>query len=249
MTFQNPQHTLGNLQTQALSLMQNAGYPIQEEVLLEVDDNLPFMGYTSERNGKTLIVVSGWSLTSDMSMGLIIHELSHVYRTETNHPSHNFSLHNKVLQKVFEGKKAYPYQQEITHTIINNIQDLYADDISFAVYIKEAQKENLNEFFLGWVRPPLESITSIQDKWKSAELLLSAAFAQANLERHKVADTGGKIENAVKDFLSRTEAKQAQKFTFFKNMMVHFPEKATNDDFEKILTKYLTEFLKLAKSI
>ena len=133
------------LKNKALTHMLNAGYPIKEEVLLDVDDKLPFMGYTTERDGKTLIVIAGWSLKSDMSMGLIIHELSHVYRTETKHPSHNFSLHNKVLLKVLNNKKVYPYQQEIVHTIINNLQDLYADDISFAVYIKDSHKENLNE--------------------------------------------------------------------------------------------------------
>lgn len=235
------------LKKQALTLMASKGFPIKAEVLIEVDESLQIMGYTTERNGKTVIVVSGWSLSTEMSLGLVIHELSHVYRIETNHPSHNQVLHNMVLNKLFKDKKLYPYQLEILHNIINNIQDLYADDISFQVFINDSHQTNLNEFFLGWIRPPLQSISSLEDKWKNAELLLSASFAQANLERHDVNDSGDKIENAISNFLSHIDKHSAAKFIFFKNVMVHFPEKVTDEEFEKILTKYITEFLKLIK--
>src|SRR5690242_4061708 len=118
------------LRRHALALMAEKGFGIAEDVQISVDEKLPFMGYTTEKNGKTVIVIAGWSLKSDMSMGLIIHELSHVYRTQAGHPSHNTALHNQVLFEVLGKKRVYPYQQESLHNIINNLQDLYADDIS-----------------------------------------------------------------------------------------------------------------------
>lgn len=231
----------------ALELMAEFGYPIEEEVLFEVDEKLPFMGYTTERDGKTLIVVAGWSLATDMSMGLIIHELSHVYRIQSFHPSHNSSLHSQVLHDFFHDTPIPQYQHEILHTIINHLQDLYADDISFEVYITKTN-ENINEFFLGWIHTPLTGAETLEDKWKNAQLLLSAAFAQANLERHHVVDTGHKLEQAIANFLSKLDKKYVIKYEFFKTMMVHFPEKVTDEEFKKYLTKYIAEFLKLTEN-
>ena len=57
----------------ALSLMQSAGFPISEEISVAVDEKLPFMGYTTEKSGKPLIVVSKWALASEMLIGLLIH--------------------------------------------------------------------------------------------------------------------------------------------------------------------------------
>ncbi len=233
---------------QALILMSDGGFPITEKVSIAVDKKLPFMGYTAEKNGHPLIVISQWALSSDMLTGLLVHELSHVHRIQANHPSHNSSLHNKVIQKVFKGKKLFPYQENTIHNIINNIQDLYADDISFLVYIKKSHPKNLNEFFLGWIHNPIPNPLSQEDLWKNAELLLSTAFANANLKRHKVIDTGDKIKNATQTFLSKIDKKLNQKFDYFKNMMINLPENVTDIEFEKLLSDYIREFLKLTQS-
>jgi hypothetical protein len=225
--------------------MADAGYAITQPIIFEVDDKLPFMGYTTERENKTVIVVAQWALKTDMVMGLLIHELSHVYRTESQHPSHNFALHNQVLNHLFKNRHPADYQTEILHKIINNVQDLYADDISFAVYIKDAKKDSINEFFLGWVHPALPKITTVAHRWKSAELLLSAAFAKANLERHHIADKDDKITKAVNQFLFYTDPIQAKRFTEVKNMMVSFPETITDQAFGKLLTTYILTFLSL----
>jgi len=228
------------LQDKALALMMTAGYPILDEVLFEVDDELPIMGYTTDRFGKTVIVVSGWSLKTGMALGLIIHELSHVYRTQTFHPSHNFALQNRVIRKTFKEKTLPPTLEDSVHNVINNIQDLYADDIAFEAYIKKSFHDDLNKFFLGWVRPPTGNITT------DAENLISAAFAKANLERHEVEDTGKIIDKAVNKFLSNIEEKQAEKFGYFEDVMVNLPENVSDDEFDRLLTNYMTEFKKLA---
>ena len=231
------------LKKHALELMGKGGYPIKEDILLEADPKLPFMGYTTARNGKTVIVVAGWSLKTDMALGLIIHELSHVYRIETNHPSHNGSIHDFIVQKVLGTNMLLKYQADSLHAIINNLQDLYADDISFRVYIKEFKKVDLSDFFLGWIHTPITPPLTMQDKWKNAEMILSAAFAQANLQRHGVEDTNKKVATAINNFLHHFDKETAKKFIFFKNLMRDMPEKITEKAFETLLEKYIKGFL------
>ncbi|CAN5125404.1 hypothetical protein BH09PAT1_BH09PAT1_2610 [soil metagenome] len=236
---------LDELKIKALSLMEAGGYPIKEEISLEVDEKLPFMGYTTERNGKTVIVIAGWSLKSEMSLGLTIHELSHVYRIETSHPSHNQTLHNRVLVDVLKGRTIYPYQKEILFNILNTIQDLYADDISFKVYIKEAQKENLSDFFLSWVHPVINPVKTDEDIWKNAETLVNAAFAKANLKRHDVLDKDDKVKNAIAELLENISREQASQFNFFVKLMVGLPEEVNDEEFKEILAEYISAFLKV----
>lgn len=236
------------IKTRALHMMAAGGFSITEDIAIAVDETLPFMGYTTQQNSKPLIVVAGWALTSDMVMGLVIHELSHVYRIETNHPSHNSSLHQAVLKKVFATRALHPFQREILHNAINIIQDLYADDISFAIFNKQLQLKDINEFFLGWIKEPIPHPTTLEDRWKNAGSLLNAAFAQANLERHHVEDTEKKVNRAVKEFLSHSDKHLAEKFDYFSAMMVRFPENITDDAFKEVLAEYITAFLKLTES-
>lgn len=229
----------------ALDIMSNGGFSVTQKVSIAVDNKLPFMGYTADKNGHPHIVISKWALSSEMLIGLLVHELSHVYRTEKNHPSHNFDLHGRIIVRIFKGKKLFPYQLNIIHDIINNLQDLYADDISFAVYIKKANPKNLNNFFLGWIHNPILNPLSTEDWWRNAESLLSAAFAYANLKRHKVADTGKRIEIAVQAFLSHVDRKLAKKFDYYTNLMINLPENVSEKEFEILLENYIREFLKL----
>jgi hypothetical protein len=237
---------IDTLKKESLELMKQAGYPIKQEIQLQIDSSLPFMGYTTEKRGKTIIVISEWSLKTDMYMGLIIHELSHVYRTQSNHPSHNFSLHNEVLNEIFQDEIP-AYQREIISTIINNLQDLYADDISFAVYIKKEKKENLSEFFMGWVREPVVPIESKRDRWINAQNLLGASFAEANLKRHHITDTGDKVAHAVTRFLSKTDSRQQKAYPYFRDFMTDLPENVTDQQFKKLLREYLQSFLHICE--
>jgi hypothetical protein len=232
------------IKDQALALMKSAGFPLKGEIAVLLDEDLPFMGYTTEKEGRPLIVVSGNAMSGDMAFNLLIHELSHVYRLQSGHPSHNQQLLTAITAWVMHGKAVQVYQEKILHAILNNIQDLYADDISFAVFAKKTSQENLNEFFMGWIHEPTKPTTP-EKKWENAEWLLSAAFAQANLERHKVPDTGDKVQKAISEFLKSSDKRFAMQYNFFKEFMVDLPEDITEKEFEKLLIRYLSEFLKL----
>jgi hypothetical protein len=235
------------LKKQALALMEQSGFAITKDVDVQLDEKLPFMGYTTERDGKTIVVVAGRAMEGGMAINLLIHELSHVYRGQSGHPSHDYGLLTAIAAWVMHGKVVHDYQEKTIHTIINHLQDLYADDISFAVFKKTASNQNLNEFFLGWIHEPSTAKNPEVRAWENAENLLSAAFAQSNLERHHVVDTDGKVAKAVAEFLAKLDKHMAEKYEFFRVFMVHMPEKVTEKEFESHLIKYLGEFLKLTK--
>ncbi len=239
-------HNLDVIKDHALELMSKAGYPVTLDVSVVLDEKLPFMGYTTDKSGKPVIVVSGLAVSSGGALNLVIHELSHVYRSQSGHPSHDYQLLTAITGWVMQGRIVHAYQEKILHTIINHLQDLYADDISFAIF-KEKKQENLNEFFMGWIHKP-HAVTSTSEKaWENGDSLLSTAFAQANLERHNVTDTGEKLEKAVKMFLAKSDKRIVAKYPFFKEFMVNLPEKVTEKEFEKLLIQYLGEFLKLTR--
>jgi hypothetical protein len=235
-----PGSAIDQLSIQALDLMRQVGYPIRQEVLFEVDSNLPIMGYTTAVNGKPLIVVSSWSLKSDMALGLLVHELGHVYRLETHHPSHNFALHARSVRTALQGIKLHPRQRESIRIVLNDIQDLYADDISFKAYFSPAHQTNLSEFFLSWVHNPSD------EPWINAQYLLAAAFATANLARHHVPDVANKVTLATTAFLNHIAPVQASAFDYFKTTMINFPEDVSPADFQHLLTDYLSKFVKIA---
>jgi chorismate synthase len=120
-------------QQTAIEMMKKAGYDIGTKVKVVVDPKLPFMGYTMPQGRNFTIVVSGGAVGSGLLEGLLVHEMSHVYRILTNHPSHNGEVLEEAVDKLGKKVDLRDYQQKIIHDLLNDIQDLYADDISFKV--------------------------------------------------------------------------------------------------------------------
>ena len=238
--------TLEGLKSEALSLMEKAGFPVSVDVDVAVNEELKFMGYTTHRDGKPVIVVAGFALESGGALNLLIHELSHVYMSESRHPSHDYNLLTSMAAFVMHGRAISEYQEQIINNVLNILQDLYADDISFKVFSETTHQKNLNEFFMSWIHEPVK-VKGEDDKWANAEFLLDAAFASANLNRHNIPDTDGKVKKAVSEFLAKLDKSVSGKFDFFESFMINLPEKVTKKEFEKLLVQYLGEFGKLTK--
>ncbi len=230
---------------QALTLMKEAGYAITSDVGVLLDKSLPFMGYTTQQNGRPIIVVSEDASKGGMAINLLIHELSHVYRIQSGHPSHNYQLLTNIMNFVAQGRVVYSYQEEIVQSIINHLQDLYADDISFKVFATTAQPQDLNQFFITWIHEPSSAKDPVQRSWENAGNFLSAAFAAANLERHNIPDKNGVVAKAIAEYLKKAGKAKEDKFYFFKEFMIRLPEEVTNKEYERLLIPYLNEFFKL----
>lgn len=232
---------------EALSLMKDAGFEVTGTIEVLLDPSLPFMGYTTEQNGKPIIVVSEDALKGHMAVNLLVHELSHIYRSQEKHPSHDYRFLTNIAGWVTQGKIMYEFQDKIVEDILNHLQDIYADDISFKIFAKNTAQGSLNKFFLTWIHAQSLAKDPVQRSWENAANILSAAFAAANLERHGIPDTDGEMAAAIEQFLSKSGEEKKAKFKFFKDFMVLLPEHTTEKQFEKLLIAYLGEFLKLTK--
>lgn len=248
----NNSETVDAAFAKAFQLMSDAGFKLNGSIEVVVDENLPFMGYTTERWKKNLIVVSGGALKSGLLEGLLIHEMCHIYRTETKHPSHNSEILNDALRDVIlQHDLREEYQPRILQRLINHVQDLYADDIAFQVFQKNQDTlfslDVMSDFFLSWIETsPVNSLDKVKDRWMNAGTMLNNCFALSNMRRHGIPDINDKAKKANKEFLDAVDAKLSAGFDYFKNFMLSLREDVTDSEFREQLRKFLRRFVELA---
>jgi len=125
----------------ARRMMREAGFEMGGDIQVVVDEGLPFIGYTSETRDGHLIVVSGFAARSPMLEGLLIHEMSHIYRTMRGHPSHDRGIITEVANSLArQHEVSKEYQGRILHQVINHLQDLYADDSVIRVFTRNQRE-------------------------------------------------------------------------------------------------------------
>ena len=239
-----------------LHMMEQAGFKIKQEVKVVVDEKLPFMGYTSRQWQSHVIVVSGFALKSPMLEGLLTHELSHVYRNITGHPSHREPLLASLMRLFVDLHKLHrDYEQEILHQAVNHIQDLYADDIAIKVLAANhgtaPRLEQLGEFFLGWIKEdPARSGARRRDQWINASILLNNSFAISNMERHTIVERQiEKAELINLRFLNRIKPSAAMQFGYFNKFMVSLKEDISEAEFREHMKEYLRNILDVVDNI
>ena len=234
----------------ALRAMRDAGFDVGGAVRVAVDPKLPFMGYSRPQGDGFQVVVSGAAVGSGMLEGLLIHEMSHIYRMQTGHPSHDGRIISDVLEQVGKHRLSEDYRQKIAHEIINHIEDLYADDISLAVMKDRAfvSEDRLVAFLQDWVKDsPVRSQDATRDAWVNASLLVNNARALAQMDRHHIDDLGGRAATANRRFLSRLPPEAAQHFERFCNFLADLPKDLTDAKYRRMLSGYLEDFLKLVE--
>jgi hypothetical protein len=230
--------------------MRDSGYAIKGRIEASADSKLPFMGYSTQRQRHHIIVVSGAALKSGPIEGLLIHEMCHIYRTESGHLSHNTQLLNRIGTRVIhENELDKDYQIKIIQQAVNHVQDLYADDLAFQVFRKGGAftPKQAHSFFLEWINEtPLEEKSS-KNRWQNVGIMLNNCFAVSNLARHRIPDIGNQVENAVQKFLSKANGRLRGEFAYFRDFMTDLTEDVTREQFEKDLTEYLTRITLLTK--
>ncbi len=244
------EETVRKARQTAIEMMRKAGYDIGTKVKVVVDPKLPFMGYTMPQGGNFTIVVSGGAVGSGLLEGLLVHEMSHVYRIQTNHPSHNGQILEEAVDNL--GKKTIlrDYQQKIVHDLLNDIQDLYADDISFKVLHNTPimESDQITRFLQDWVKDePANSRDPVMDSWINASIMTHNARAIAQMARHRVEDIGGRAEQANKRFLSQVSLRVSGRFEYYRNLLQNLREDMTAEQYRKLLADYLSQFLGVAE--
>ncbi|TLN07182.1 hypothetical protein FDZ71_10825 [bacterium] len=203
-----------------------------------------------------MIVISGLARKSPMLEGLLAHELSHVYRNITGHPSHNERLIAGLLSLFHDRYKLrQDYEQEILHRVVNHVQDLYADDVAIKALAGHERTgfrfEQLGEFFLGWIKEePANSGAHRRDRWINTSILLNNSFAISNMERHEIAEEQIiKAKTSNQRFLNRIKPGAAIRFGYFNEFMVNLKEDISEVEFREQMKEYLRSFLVVVDNI
>jgi hypothetical protein len=233
-------------------MMKDAGFEVAKELQVMVDPKLPFMGYSTRKDGKDTIVVAGKALKPGMIEGLLVHEMSHVYQTHANHPSHNHELLGRVQKYILSrGDLKSDYQIKIIREAINHIQDLYADDISFQAFKgNEAfQDERVFDFFLSWIEKQSLRRKDVKSVWMNVGIMVNNCFVLSNMMRHGFQDVEGRATGKVQKFLSETDSRMKDEFSYFRDYMINLEDDPSGEEFEKCLTDYLVRIIELAKDL
>src|SRR2546427_5075525 len=217
----------------ASQMMKNSGFGIKSDVEVAIDPQLPFMGYTMPQGRGYRIVVSGGSVGSGMLEGLLVHEMSHIYRMENNHPSHDAEIIEAAIDEIGKQYLSHDYQQKIVHDLLNDIQDLYADDVSMRVLKKNPILESgqMSSFLQDWVKDePVESGDPGRDRWVNASIMVHNARAVGQMARHGIEDTGGKAADSNKRLLSRMPPTASSQFPYFQDLTINLKADRTRDE-------------------
>jgi len=232
--------------------------PLQEMPMASLLAGLPMAGLADVvidltvpgEGGRFRIVVSGGAVESGMLEGLLAHEMSHIVRMRTRHPSHNPRIIEAAIRQVGDGVATTDYQRKILHDLVNNVEDLYADDIAFEVIRKVGlmTAKEATEFLQNWVEDaPSEARDRTRARWENAWRLANNARAIAQMERHGVEDTGGVAAAASDRLLSRMGPAARGPFEYLRNLLVNLKKGITEDEYRKLLVDYLGRFLEVAE--
>ena len=249
VTVSSEKDVLAEATRHALKLMKEAGFEIPHDVKVSIDPELPFMGYSTKMGGKGVIVVSGKAVKSGMVEGLLIHEMCHIYRTDTHHPSHNHKLLDRVGFSVLRERHLREgYKIKVIQEAINHVQDLYADDVSFQVFSKSGifPFAQVLSFFLSWIEEEPVKSGNAKTSWLNVGTMLSNCFVLSNMERHRVTGVDDLAEKKAKKFLSRSHKRMSEEFLHIRDYMVNLRENPTENEFEEGLSDYLRRVIRLA---
>ncbi len=250
MTSEGYAEVVKKARTAAIEMMAKAGFKIPDNVKVKVDPQLPIMGYTMPQGQGFTIVVSGGAVGSEMLQALIVHEMSHIYRMQTNHPSHNAEILEEAVDKLRKKNLRYDYQEKIVHDLLNDIQDLYADDIAFKVLRtnKTPVLDQVPGFLQGMVTDQAaQSADPVKDRWVNASIMTHNARAVAQMTRHRIDDKGRRAEHANQRFLSQVAPDNAKDFDFFRKTLANLRENITEPEHRALLAEYLNRFTEVAE--
>lgn len=250
MDSSRPRRAVDESFRRAKQVMEEAGYGVGDNVSVVVDPDLGFMGYTFPGEGGFNIVVSGAAVDSGMLEGLLVHEMSHIYRMKSKHPSHDAEIINAAIGRFVNRGYDRDYQQKTLHDIVNSLEDLYADDVAFKVFGKARifPVETAGRFFLSWLTPePVASGNTRRDGWMNAALMLRNSFALSNMARHGVPDSGNRAAELNRRFLSQLPAGGTEAFEYFHKVMMGLREDVTGSEFGRLLNEYLNRFVEEAE--
>ncbi|MHB1907339.1 MAG: DUF5781 family protein [Nitrososphaerales archaeon] len=224
----------------AIEELSSKGYKIHSNLSFGIDPNLKIMGYTIQSEKGQTIVVSAWSLSTLMLKGLLIHELCHVIRAEEKHPSHDYSLQDEIVNNYASENNLDDKTARLLMESMQQVQDIYADDIGFLVFKDTMDKKVIIDFFENWASSSTDSKAPNQ----IIGVLIANAFSIASLKRRGYgidAETSIRRKNSLflKHSFEVTNVEQALKiFSRLVDFLTNLPRSTSSESFKTDMKRY-----------
>lgn len=226
--------------------MAEMGYPVDAKVDFQFDPALPIMGYSRPLRTGYRVVAGKGALQDGLLLTLLTHELSHVQRMASGHPSHS----QGAIQAAYDGLRLdgpqQPYHDEILHDAINNVEDLYADGIAFEVLqeMGAVPSEGIGGFFLAWMKPRPEGGRDARERrWRAAHAMLGNARALAQIKQHGSASQIRQAKRINAELLAELPLPVAAAQPWFQAFYDNLRADVTEDDFARDLAEYVGRFV------
>jgi len=241
---------LNEARDRVLASMRRLGYPVEAKVAVVIDPGLRIMGYTRPVGKGYRIAVSARAVESGEAEMLLMHELSHVQRMSTGHPSHNDQAIQAAYSTLRLRTEWEPYMEEILHDIVNNVEDLYADGIAFQVLKANGmfEPERLGEFLQGWMSDEVPvGDDDRHTSWLAAHAMLGNARSLAQLDRLGLKDAFAHANRRSEEFLRNVPKEMAREFPYFCKLLRDLKEETTDAGFQQLLEEYMQRFVAVAE--
>jgi len=233
-----------------LAAMTAMGLPVQAKVEFQFDPELPIMGYSRPLRKGYRVVAGRGALQDGLLVTLLAHELSHVQRMASGHPSHS----NAAIQAAYDGVRLdgpqEPYHDEILHDAINNVEDLYADGIAFQVmqHLGAVPADGIGGFFLAWMKAkPEPGHDAREARWRAAHAMLGNARALAQVKGEGSAKQIREAKRINAQLLRVLPTDVAKAQPWFQAFLDDLTADLTEASFTMDLAEYVQRFVAVAE--
>jgi hypothetical protein len=233
-----------------LAAMAGMGYPVDARVEFRFDPDLPIMGYSRPLRRGYRVVAGRGALQDKLLVTLLAHELSHVQRMASGHPSHSQAAIRGAYAGLRLDGPQEPYHDEILHDAINNVEDLYADGIAFEVMrqMDAVPADGIGGFFLTWMKPEPDGGTGARETpWRQAHAMLGNARALAQVKRHGLPAQVRQAQRVNARLLGALPRDVAAAQPWFQEFFDGLPADTTEEAFAGSLADYVRRFVAVAE--
>jgi len=194
----------------------HVSWPVSAEIV-----SMAIMGATKSKDSSHTLFVSVRAVESGVLDGLIAHEMGHMLRTESGHPSHSAEVFRTLSREVRIPRAA----EGAFGQAFNHIQDIYADDLAFLVFSTDGD-DRAYEFFSGWIEGNVTMRG--RNRWKNVGLAATNGFALGNLVRHGRLSKDDALWDRARAFDREAGLEAVGAFADF---YAHLPENPSPEEF------------------
>lgn len=233
-----------------LDTMARMGHPVEARVEFRFDPELPIMGYSRPLRRGYRVVAGRGAFHDDQLVTLLAHELSHVQRMASGHPSHSKAAISAAYEGIHLDGPQEPYHDEILHDAVNNVEDLYADGIAFDVMreMGALPANGIGGFFLSWMKArPDPGRDGRERHWRAAHAMLGNARALAQIKQHGTATQVRAAKRTNAELLTILPPMVAKAQPWFQSFLDDLSSEVTEEAFTRDLSAYVQRFVAVAE--